>query len=70
MDDNQDPDAGNPDTEFGNITTEKVGDLTQVRGLQPYLGQIPGSKTYFLQSKYGVEFIALMKTYKNNPIVL
>ncbi|TDI74606.1 MAG: DUF4054 domain-containing protein [Betaproteobacteria bacterium] len=70
MDDTQSPEAGAPDTEFGNITTERVGDLTQVRGLQPYIGQIEGWKTYFLQSKYGVEFIALLKTFKNNPIVL
>ena len=69
MDDTQAPDAGNPDTEFGNITTERVGDLTQTRGLQPYIGTIEGHKTYFLQSRYGVEFLMLMKSFKNNPVL-
>ena len=69
MDDTQSPDEGNPDTEFGNITTERVGDLTQTRGLQPYIGTIEGYKTYFLQSRYGVEFLMLMKSFKNNPIL-
>jgi len=69
MDDTQAPDAGNPDTEFGNITTERVGDLTQTRGLQPYIGTIEGYKTYFLQSRYGVEFLMLMKSFKNNPVL-
>ena len=70
MDDTQTPESGGFDTSFGNITTERVGDLSKVRGLQPYIGQIPGWKTYFLQSRYGVEFLALLKTFKNNPIVL
>ena len=70
MDDTSTPDVGGEDLSFGNVTTERVGDLTQVRGLQPYLGQISGHKSYFLQSKYGLEFLALMRTFRNNPIVL
>lgn len=70
MDDTQSPDFGNPDTEFGNITTERVGDLTQTRGLQPYIGTVEGWKTYFMQSRYGVEFIMLLKSFKNNPVTI
>ena len=70
LDDTQAPDDGNSDLDWGNVTTERVGDLTQTKGLLPYLGAIDGWKTYFMQSRYGVEFVALMKTFKNNPIVL
>lgn len=69
MDDTQAPEAGNPDTEFGNITTERVGDLSQTRGLQPYIGTIEGHNTYFTQSRYGVEFLMLMRSFKNNPVL-
>ncbi len=69
MDDTQSPDIGSPDTEFGNITTERVGDINQTRGLQPYVGTIEGYKNYFLLSRYGVEFLMLMKSFRNNPIL-
>jgi len=70
LDDTQAPDAGGPDTSVGAITTEKVGDLSQVRGAQPYLGQVDGSKAWLLQTKYGTEFVYLMKTFKPTPLVL
>lgn len=70
LDDTQTPDAGGPDTSVGSITTEKVGDLTQVRGAQPYLGTIKGANLYLLQTKYGTEFLYLMKTFKPTPLVL
>jgi len=70
LDDTQDPDSGGPDTSVGAITTERVGRLTQTRGMQPYLGAIPGSKTWLMQTKYGTEFYYLMKTFKPTPIVL
>lgn len=70
MDDTKLPDAGSLDTSSGNITTEKVGDLTQVRGNQPYLGDVDGWKLYLTQSKYGIEFLYLMKTFKPTPLVL
>jgi hypothetical protein len=64
------PDVGKPDTTVGPVTTERVGDLTQVRGLQPYIGTIKGNDTYLTQTKYGIEFLYLMKTFKPTPIVL
>lgn len=70
LDDTQAPDAGNPDNKIGPITTEKVGDLTQVRGLQPYIGTVKGVNTWLMQTKYGVEFLKLMATFKPTPIVL
>ena len=70
LDDTQSPDAGGPDTSVGAITTERVGDLSQVRGSQPYLGTIKGSNLYLTQTKYGVEFMYLMKTFKPTPLVL
>jgi len=70
LDDTTAPDVGGPDNTVGPITTERVGDLTQVRGLQPYIGTIKGDDTYLTQTKYGVEFLYLMKTFKPTPIVL
>jgi hypothetical protein len=70
MDDTQAPDAGAPDTGVGPITSEKVGELTQVRGMQPYIGPITGWKYWLMQSKYGSEFLYLMKTFKSSPTVL
>ncbi len=70
IDDTQDPDAGGSDNIVGPVTTEKVGNLTQVRGLQPYIGTVKGSDTWLMQSKYGVEFLKLMSTFKSSPTVL
>jgi hypothetical protein len=54
----------------GSVTTEKVGNLTQVRGLQPYIGTVKGTNTWLMQSRYGVEFLKLMSTFKSSPTVL
>lgn len=70
LDDTQTPDAGGPDTAVGSITTEKVGDLTQVRGGQPYLGAVKGNLLHLLQTRYGTEYVHLMKTFKPAPLVL
>lgn len=70
LDDTKQPDAGGPDTGVGNITTERVGDLTQVRGAQPYFGDVQGWKLWLSQTQYGSEFLYLMKTFKPTPIVL
>jgi len=67
LDDVVTQEAGGPDTAIGPITTERVGKLTQTRGLQPYIGTVPGSKTYLLQTKYGAEFLFLMKSFKSSP---
>lgn len=64
------PVLGNPDTSVGPVTSEKVGQLSQTRGLQPYIGTIAGFDTWLVQSPYGVEFLFLMKTFKPTPIVL
>jgi hypothetical protein len=66
-----DPDAGDTeDVKTGNLTTEKVGDITEVRGAQPYFGEVEGWKLWLSQSRYGAEFIYLMKTFKTSPSVL
>ncbi len=67
LDDTQAPDAGAPDTSLGAVTTERVGKLTQTRGLQPYLGTVKGQNTYLMQTKYGAEFLFLMKSFKSSP---
>ena len=69
LDDTQPTDSGGPDNVVGPITSEKVGNLSQTRGLQPYLGTVDGSKTWLLQTKWGVEFLYLMKTFKPTPLV-
>jgi len=70
LDDTQLPDKGGADTSVGNITTERVGSLTQVRGLQPYIGTLEAWKSFLMQTKWGVEFLYLMKTFKPTPLVL
>jgi hypothetical protein len=70
LDDTQTPDQGGPDTSVGNITTERVGSLTQVRGLQPYIGTLEAWKSFLMQTRYGVEFLYLMNTFKPTPLVL
>lgn len=70
LDDTQEPDAGGADTAIGPVTTERVGDLSQVRGVQPYIGTVEGRNTYLLQTKYGTEFYYMMKTFKSTPQVL
>ncbi len=69
LDDTQQPDSGGPDNVVGPVTSEKVGNLSQSRGLQPYIGTVPGSKTWLMSSKWGVEFLYLMKTFKPTPMV-
>lgn len=69
MDDTQVPDAGGSDTVVGPITSERVGDLSRTRGLQPYIGTVEGRNTYLLQSRWGVEFLYLLKTFKATPAV-
>lgn len=58
------------DQKTGNLTTEKVGDLSEVRGAQPYFGEVEGWKLWLSQTRYGAEFIYLMKTFKTSPSVL
>jgi len=70
LDDTKSPDIGGSDKSVGAITTERVGRLTQTRGAQPYIGLVPGGKTWLMQTKYGVEFHYLMGTFKSTPIVL
>jgi len=67
LDDVNAPDVGGPDTSVGAVTTERVGKLTQTRGMQPYLGAVDGYKTYLMQTKYGTEFVFLMKSFKSSP---
>jgi len=69
MDDTQTPDSGGSDLEVGPITSERVGDLSRTRGLQPYIGTVAGRNTYLLQSRWGVEFLYLIKTFKATPLV-
>ena len=69
LDDTKSPDVGGSDTAVGAITTERVGKLTQTRGVQPYIGTMKSFKSYLMQSKYGVEFIFLMNTFKSSPSV-
>lgn len=69
MDDTQQPDEGGSDLVVGPVTSERVGDLSQTRGLQPYIGTVKGRNTYLMQSRWGVEFMYLMKTFKATPAV-
>jgi len=69
MDDTQGPDAGGTDRIVGPVTSERVGELSRSRGLQPYIGTVKGKNTFLMQTKWGVEFLYLMKTFKPGPIV-
>ena len=65
MDDTSSVDSGGSDEFSGLVTTDKVGDLTQVRSL-PYMSDVSGFKMYLMQTKYGTEFLYLMKTFKSS----
>lgn len=65
IDDTVAPDEGGLDDYSGLLTTEKVGDLTKVRSL-PYMTMINGSKQYLMLTRYGTEFLYLMRTYKSS----
>jgi len=65
LDDTATPEAGGLDDFSGLLTTEKVGDLTKVRSL-PYMSDVSGFKQYLMQSRYGTEFLYLMKTFKSS----
>lgn len=69
MDDTQSPDSGGSDRVVGTVTSERVSEVSRSRGNQPYIGTVKGSNTFLLQSKWGVEFLYLMKTFKPAPIV-
>lgn len=69
MDDTQSPDAGGSDRVVGTVTSERVSEISRSRGNQPYIGTVKGANTFLLQSKWGVEFLYLMKTFKSAPIV-
>ena len=66
-DDTQNPDIGDFDDVSGLITTDRTGERSVVRTL-PYLSDIKGFKMYLMSSKYGTEFIYMMKTFKTTVL--
>jgi len=69
MDDTQTPDEGGDDEMTGPVTSESVGDVSIGYGGTPSMGSVDGWKAWLNLSRYGSEFIYLMKTFKSTPLV-
>lgn len=66
-DDTQNPEEGDFDDVAGLITTDRTGERTVVRSL-PYLSDVEGFKMYLMRSRYGTEFLYMMKTFKTTVL--
>ena len=70
LDDTQVPDAGSSDTFTGALTSEREGDISMGYAGPPSTNSIDGWKSHLVQTKYGMEFLYLMKTFKCTPRVV
>jgi len=62
--------ASGSDITKGSITSESVGDISiSYGGGLPSMGNVQGWKSWLMQTRYGQEFVYLMKTFKGLPIV-
>ena len=69
LDDSQSPDAGGSDIFTGAKTSEREGDVSIGYAGLPSTESVAGWKTYLMQTKYGIQFLFLMKTFKGIPLV-
>lgn len=63
-------DSGSSDQQTGSIASESVGDVSISYGGMPSMGSVDGWKAWLAQSKYGSEYLYLMKTFRPSPLVL
>ena len=69
MDDTSSPDSGGDDTMKGSVASESVGDVSIGYGGTPAMGNVQGWKSWLMLSRWGTEFLYLMKTFKSTPLV-
>ena len=69
LDDANPPDQGGSDKERGPITSESVGGVSIGYGGGAGLETISGMNAYLAKTRFGTEFIYLMKTFKCTPLV-
>lgn len=70
LDDTQAPDSGGSDMEKGSVASETVGNVSISYGGMPAMGSVDGWKSYLAKTKYGSEFLYLMKTFRPSPLVV
>ena len=69
LDDTKDPDAGGSDKYTGSIASENVGDVSQSFGSIPTFKADHAFKQWLSQTRWGTEYIYLMRTFKPTPLV-
>jgi hypothetical protein len=70
MDDASPPEIGDSDITRGAITGESVGDASFSYSGGTPSESVSGWKAYLTQTKYGSEYLYLMRTFKCTPMVL
>ena len=69
MDDTESPDDGGSDTTRGPIEKEKVGDVMMEYGRLWSGMNVSERNAWLSQTKWGLEFLYLMRTFKGTPLV-
>ena len=69
MDDTASPDAGGSDELTGSVTSESVGNVSKGYSGSPVSGSVQGWKAWLALSRWGIEFLYLMRTFKSPPLV-
>jgi hypothetical protein len=69
LDDTQAPDSGGGSSSVGSISSESVGDVSVSYGNTPAIGDVPGWKSWLMQTKWGSQFVYMMNTFKPSPMV-
>ena len=65
------PDTGGGDDLMkGSVTGESVGDVSVSYGGQASMGVVGGDKAWLSQTRWGSQFLYLMKTFKPTPLVI
>ena len=71
LDDTQAPDSGGDDGMRGPLTGESVGDVTMSYGGVSFDSSsgVSGWKQWLMLTRWGAQFVYLMKTFKPTPLV-
>ena len=71
LDDTQQPDAGGSDDMKGPLTGESVGDVSMSYGGVSFssVGGVKGWTQWLMLTRWGAQFVYLMKTFKPTPLV-
>jgi hypothetical protein len=71
LDDTQQPDSGGSDGMTGPLTGESVGDVSMSYGGVSFnsASGVDGWKQWLMLTRWGAQFVYLMRTFKSTPLV-